>query len=245
MEKWIIQLHKHAWWLLDTLKVTSVHKLDSSMKVSPSPVWELALFCIKEPFSQGGREPYFPALKPHREVPYPNYMEMSLVSVSKGGALMSCAAEPRHSAIISEILGHPWEFGCQCAACDVFLTLSLGCLCARRCCQMEKQVSWLRPPTPSPGWLPECATPMCERKSPASSVGAGYQHIGAKSLGSHCVSITVQSVQFKLFLWQELASIFHSSAICTSGLRHTDEGVFLVKLPSVCVSVFMSSYSLR
>lgn len=141
MEKWITQLHKHAWWLLDTLKVTSVHKLDSSMKVSPSPVWELALFCIKEPFSQGGREPYFPALKPHREVPYPNYMEMSLVSVSKGGALMSCAADPKHSAVISEIPGHPWEFGCQCAACDVFLTLSLGCLCARRCCQMEKQVS--------------------------------------------------------------------------------------------------------
>lgn len=138
MEKWITQLHKHAWWLLDTLKVTSVHKLDSSMNVSPSPVWELALLCIKEPFSQGGCEPYFPVLKPHREVPYPNYMEMSLVSVSKGGALMSCAAELRHSIIISEILGHPWEFGCQCTACDVFLTLSLGCLCVRRCSKMEK-----------------------------------------------------------------------------------------------------------
>lgn len=32
---------------------------------------------------------------------------------------------------------------------------------------------------------------------------------------------------------------FHSSAICTVGLRHTDESVFLVKFPSVCVSVFM------
>jgi len=113
------------------------------MKVCPSPDWELALFWIKEPFSQGGYEPFFPALKPRREVPYPNYMKMSLVSISKGGALMSCAAELRHSPVIREILRHPWEFGCQSAACDVFLTSSLGCLCARRRrCQMEKQVSY-------------------------------------------------------------------------------------------------------
>lgn len=36
-----------------------------------------------------------------------------------------------------------------------------------------------RLPTPSPGRLPECATPICERKGPAASVGAGL-HIGAK-----------------------------------------------------------------
>jgi len=87
--------------------VTSVHKLGSSMEVSPSAAWELALFCIKEPFSQRGCEPYFPALKSQREVPYPNYMKMSLVSISTGGALMSCTAELRHSPVISEILGHP------------------------------------------------------------------------------------------------------------------------------------------
>lgn len=101
MEKWIAQLHKHAWYILDTLKVTSVYKLDSSMKVSPSSVWELALSCIKEPFSQVGCEPYFPVLKPHREVPYPNYMEMSLLSVSMGGVLTSWVAEPRRSPVRS------------------------------------------------------------------------------------------------------------------------------------------------
>lgn len=183
---------------MDTLKVTSVHKLDSSMRVFPSPVWELALLCIKEPFSQGGCEPYFPVLKLHREVPYPNYMEMSLVSVSKGGVLMSCVAELRHSTIISEILGHPWEFGCQCAARDVFHVKSAS---VRGGWKNRSHVGF-RLLTPSPGPLPECATPICERKSPAASVGAGYQHIGAKSLGSHCVSIPVQSEEFKPFLRQ-------------------------------------------
>lgn len=141
MEKWITQLHKHAWWLLDTLMVTSVHKLDSSMKLSQPSLGVGSLLYKRTIQPKGGCEPYFPVLKPHREVPYPNYMEMSLVSVSKGGALMSCTAEPRPSTAISEILGHPWEFGCQHAACDVFLTLCLGCLWALRCCQMEKQVS--------------------------------------------------------------------------------------------------------
>lgn len=205
MEKWITQLHKHAWWILDTLKVTSVHKLDSSMRVSPSPVWELALFCIKEPFSQRGGETYFPVLKPHREVPYPNYMEMSLVSVSKGGALMSYAAEPRHSPVINEILVHPWEFGCQSAACDVFLTLRARLPpCAEALSDGKTRL--IRDSDyqlPVQGWLPECATPICERKSPAASVGAGYQHIGVKSVGSRCVSITAQSVELKSFLWQD------------------------------------------
>lgn len=44
-------------------------------------------------------------LKLQREVTYPNYMEMSLESVSKGGALMSCTAELKHSPKISEIPG--------------------------------------------------------------------------------------------------------------------------------------------
>lgn len=200
MEKWITQLRKHAWWALDTLKVTSVHKLDPSMKVSPSPVWELALLFIKEPFSQQGCEPYFPVLKPHREVPYPNYMEMSLVSVSKGGALMSCVAEPCCSPIISAILGHPWEF--------VPVTYFSRWVSAASECRGA--VGWknrshmgFRLPTPSPDLLPGCATPICQRKSPVASVGAGYQHVGAKSLGRNCVSVTLQSVQFISFLWQD------------------------------------------
>lgn len=44
--------------------------------------------------------------------------------------------------------------------------------------------------------LPECATPICQRKSPAASVGAGYQHTGTKSLASYCVSIRLVSVGF-------------------------------------------------
>lgn len=87
--------------------MTSLHRLDSSMKVSPSPVWESVPSSIKGPFSQEGSEPDFPVLEPHREVPSPNYMEMSLVSVSEGGTLMSCVTELRSSPIISEILGHP------------------------------------------------------------------------------------------------------------------------------------------
>lgn len=183
MEKWITQLHKHAWWISDTLKVTSVHKLDSLMRVFPSPVWELALSCIKEPFSQGGCEPYFPVLKPHREVPYPNYMEMSLLSVSMGGALTSCVAEPRRSPIISEILRYPYEFVQS-------VTPLLCCTSAASVCW--DAVGWkirchmgFRLPTPSPDRLPECATPICQRTSPAASVGAGYQHMGAKSVCSH------------------------------------------------------------
>lgn len=201
MEIWITQLHKHTWWSLDTLKVTSVHKLDSSMKVSPSPVWELALFCIKEPFSQGGCEPYFPALKPHREVPYTNYMEMSLVSLSKGGALMSCTAEPRHSPVISEI--HKSLDANVQPVTSFSRWVSAASVRGGALRWKNRSHTRFRLPTPSPGWLPECATPLCERKSPAASVGAGYQHIGAKSLGSHCVSITVQFVEFKSFLWQD------------------------------------------
>lgn len=42
---------------------------------SPScPAGAEAFCCIIEPFSNWGREPYFPALTPHREVPYPIYM---------------------------------------------------------------------------------------------------------------------------------------------------------------------------
>lgn len=201
MEKWITQLRKHAWCVLDTLKVTSVHKLDPSMKVSPSPVWELALLFIKEPFSQQGCEPYFPVLKPHREVPYPNYMEMSLVSVSKGGALMSYVAELSCSPIIGEILGHPREFAQPVTHFSRWISAASERWSAVR--WKNRSHMGFRLPTPSPDLLPECATPICQRKSPAASVGAGYQHVGAKSLGRNCVSVTLQSVQFIPFLWQD------------------------------------------
>lgn len=85
---------------------------------------------------------------------------------------------------------------------------------------MEK----LRRPTPSPGRLPERATPSCERESSVATVGAGYQHIGAKSPGRH---VTVTS----------------------AGLRHIGEGVVLVTFPNVCVigfiCVYVLGYSLR
>lgn len=50
-------------------------------------------------------------------------------------------------------------------------------------------------------------------------------------------SITVQSAQ--LSSGKTTNEHFPSSAICTVGLRRTDEGVFLVIFPSVCASVFM------
>ena len=38
----------------------------------------------KGAFLSGGSEPDFPRLKPHREGPCPNYMEMSPISISEG-----------------------------------------------------------------------------------------------------------------------------------------------------------------
>lgn len=181
VERWITQLHQHAWWILDTLMVTSVPKLDSLMKVSPSQVWELSLFpAWKNHSAKGGCEPYFPVLKPHREVPYPNYMKMSLVSVSEGVALTSCVAEPGHT----EMLRYPWEF----------VLSFLFCVSAAWVRWKNTSHLGFRLPTPSPCQQPGCTTPLCQ--SPAASVGAGYQHIGPKHVGSRCVSIMVWSLEF-------------------------------------------------
>lgn len=88
-------------------------------------------------------------LKPHREVLYPNYMEMSPVSVSQGGALMSCVAEPRNSPIISEILGIHESLDADVQPVTHF---------SHRVSVRGGAVRWknkshmgFRPPTPSPG----------------------------------------------------------------------------------------------
>lgn len=103
---------------------------------SPScPAGAEAFCCIIEPFSNWGREPHFPALTPHREVPYPIYMS-PYQRGGEGGVLMSCEAEVQTSKRL-------WALAevCQRADCVAFLTLILRRLDAQRGCQMEKRVS--------------------------------------------------------------------------------------------------------
>ena len=67
------------------LAVTSTQTRPTRVTAPPRLVAALpCLSPIKEPFSQGEVRQTFPRLKPHREGPCPNYMEMSPVSISEG-----------------------------------------------------------------------------------------------------------------------------------------------------------------
>lgn len=142
MEKWITQLHKHVWWLLDTLAVTYVHKLNSSMKVSPSPVWELALFGIKEPFSQSGMWALFSCAKATQGGALSElHGNVTCICITGWGSDVMCGkAKAQHN--------NQWDLETSITvwmpmfdACDVFLTLNLP-LCAEVLSDGKTSLMW-------------------------------------------------------------------------------------------------------
>lgn len=95
----------------------------------PAQTWESASLLYKRNHSASkGSEPNFPALKPHREVPSPNYMEMSLVSLSEGWVCDVMCGSVLKEGNVSNNQRDPGtgSFGCRWAACDVFLPWSLS-----------------------------------------------------------------------------------------------------------------------
>lgn len=193
-EKWITQLHKHVWWLLDTLTVTYVHKLNSSMKVSPSPVWELALFCIKEPFSQSGMWALFSCAKATQGGALSElHGNVTCICIKGWGSDVMCGGAKAQ-------YNNQWDLETsitvwmpKCDACDVFLTLNLP-LCAEVLSDGKTGLMW-----ESDYQLPvqtdnqSVRHPYVKGRVLQRVWVLGYQHIGLKSLGSHCMSITVQS----------------------------------------------------
>lgn len=160
------------------------------MKVIPAQAGSWLSLVQKSHSAKGGREPYFPKAAQGGDLSLLHGNVTRIRIKGWGSDVMYGWAEAQSKNQWDP--RHPLGLWCQRADCDVFLTLRLGCFCAQSCCEMEK-ISLKRD---SDSQLPECATPICQRKSPAASVGAGYQRTGTKSLASYCVSVRLVSVGF-------------------------------------------------
>lgn len=126
------------------------------------------------------------------------------------------------------------------AVCGVVM-LHLSCLWVLRCCQMEKEVSYGIQTTNSQFRQATrvCNTHMTKEESCSERGCWILAHRSKESWQSLMCPSQFSLESLYLSSGKKIIENFHCGAFCTVGLRHRDEGVVLVKLPSVCVSVFM------